>query len=47
MERLLLLVRQADIGVVDIDVEDEEVKEEREGFARDLAGLLFEALWST
>ena len=42
MERLLLLVRQADIGVVDIDidVEDEEVKEEREGFARDLAGLL-------
>ena len=40
MERLLLLVRQADIGIVDIDVEDEEVKEEREGFARDFAGLI-------
>ncbi len=40
MEHLLLLVRQADIGIVDIDVEDEEVEEERAGFARDLAGLL-------
>ena len=40
MERLLLLVRQADIGIVEIDVEDEEVKEERAGFARDVAGLI-------
>ena len=40
MERLLLLVRQADIGIVDIDVEDEEVKEERAGFARDLAAVI-------
>ena len=40
MERLLLLVRQADVGIVDIDVEDEEVKEERAGFARDLAGVI-------
>ncbi len=40
MERLLLLIRQADIGIVDIGVEDEEVKEERAGFARDLAGVI-------
>jgi len=40
MERLLLLVHQADIGIVDIDVEDEEVKEGREEFARDLAGVI-------
>lgn len=40
MERLLLLVRQADIGIVDIDVEDEEVREERAGFARDFAGVI-------
>ena len=39
MERLLLLVRQADIGIVDIDVEDEEVKEEPARFARDIAGV--------
>ena len=42
MEHLLLLVRQADIGIVDIDVEDEEIEieEERAEFARDLAGLI-------
>ena len=40
MERLLLLVRQADIGIVDIDVEDEEVKEVREEFYRDFAGII-------
>ena len=40
MERLLLLVRQADIGIVEIDVEDEEVREEPLGFARDLAGIM-------
>lgn len=42
MERLKLLVRQADIGIVDIeiDAEDEEVKEERAGFVRDLTGLV-------
>ena len=40
MERLLLLIRQADIGIVDIDVEDEEVKEERAGLVRDLAGVI-------
>ncbi len=40
MERLLLLVRQADIGIVDIDVEDEEIKEERAEFVRDFAGVI-------
>ena len=40
MERLLLLVRQADIGIVDIDVEDEEVKGEHAGLARELAGVI-------
>ena len=42
MERLKLLVRQADIGIVDveIDAEDEEVKEERAGLVRDLTGLI-------
>ena len=40
MERMLLLVRQADIGIVDIDVEDEEVKGEHAGLARELAGVI-------
>ena len=38
-ERLLSLVRQADIGIVDFDVEDEEVEGERAGLARDIAGV--------
>ena len=42
MDRLKLLVRQADIGIVDIeiDAEDEEVKEDRAGFVRNLTGLI-------
>ena len=40
MKRLLLLVRQADVGIGEIGVEDEEVEEERLGLARDIAGLM-------
>ena len=40
MKRLLLLVRQADVGISEIDVEDEEVEEGRLGLARDIAGLM-------
>ena len=40
MERLLLLVRQADVGISEIEVEDEEVEEDGLGLARDIAGLM-------
>ena len=40
MQRLLLLVRQADVGIREIGVEDEEVEEEKLEFIRDVAGLI-------
>ncbi len=40
MENLLMLIRQADIGIVDIDIKEEEVEEKRAGFERDLASLI-------
>ena len=40
MEHLLTLVRQADLGVVDIDVEDEKIQGKEAEFARDLVGVL-------
>ncbi len=46
MERLRSLVRQADIGIlsIEIDAEDEEVKEEHAGFLRDLSGLILKRM---
>ena len=40
MKRLLVLVRQADVGISDIDVEDEEMEDDRPGLMRDLAGVM-------
>lgn len=40
MEHLLLLLRQADIGIIQIEIDDQEVKEEGAEFARGLAELL-------
>lgn len=40
MEHLLHLVRQADIGITEIDVEDEEIQGDRAVFARDFAELM-------
>ncbi len=40
MKCLLSLVRQADIGIVDIDVADEEIRENDNGFSHDFAELI-------
>ena len=44
MKCLLSLVRQADIGIVDIDVADEEIRENDNGLTHDLAEFISENL---
>lgn len=40
MNRLLALVRQADVGISDIDVENEELEDDESGLMRDFAGVM-------
>ena len=40
MKHLMLLVRQADVGISEIDVEDDEIEEERLGLSQELAELM-------
>ena len=40
MKRLLALVRQADVGISEIDIEDEELEDDESGLMRDLAGVM-------